>query len=272
MSIAGNLSFLEDAAGRVTVANTTPSGGTATGALTVAGGVGIGGGLFVGGIATMTNMRVTGVVTASNIFVNSFPVSTATALTSQYFGENLGTAGTLNFATGTAATLAGGVLTIYAVPQGATIPSQFLQNGKYLTTDGNNLSWATVEGGGGGGSVTLVGTTSTLVWVMDGSGYIIPTGDKGVFVPYDCFVTEATVIGNTASSALIYVSTSTVNTWPSKTLISASTINLSSTQTLQISTSSWGNTVLTRGQLIVASLQTVNTFSFLSLSLTVTRL
>jgi hypothetical protein len=97
------------------------------------------------------------------------------------------------------------VLTVYAVPQGAQIPSQFLQNGKYLTTDGNNLSWATVEGGGGGGgSVTLVGTTSTLVWVMDGSGYIIPTGDKGVFVvPYNCFVTEATVIGNTAQLCIV---------------------------------------------------------------------
>jgi hypothetical protein len=196
-------------------------------------------------------------------------------LTSQYFGANLGTAGTLNFATGTTATLVNGVLTIQSIATGGgtSLPSQFLQNGKYLTTDGSNLSWADVAGGGGGGGTSIVGTPSAITWIMDGSGYILPTGDKGaIVVPFNCYITEATVIGNTSSSAMIYVSTSSVNTWPSKTLLSASTINLSAQQTLQITTSSWTNTVLYRGQLIVASLQTVNTFSFLTLSLSLIRL
>jgi hypothetical protein len=272
MSIAGNLSFLENAAGQVIVTNTTPSNSSATGALTVAGGVGIAGGLVVNGVITATNLTVNGIVTASNIYVGTYPVSTATALTTQYFGTNLGTAGTLNFATGTTATLVGGVLTIQATASGGgtTLPSQSGQGGKYLTTDGSNLSWGTVSGGGGG--ATLSGTTSTIVWSIDGSGYVPPTGDKTtVVVPYDCYITQATVIGNSTGSALIYVSTSTVSSWPSRTLISSSTITLSYAQTLQISTGSWTNTVLTRGQLIVASLQTVSTFTFLTLSLSVVR-
>lgn len=35
--------------------------------------------------------------------------------------------------------------------RGEILPSQSGNSGKYLTTDGNTLSWATVSGGGGGG-------------------------------------------------------------------------------------------------------------------------
>jgi hypothetical protein len=34
------------------------------------------------------------------------------------------------------------------------LPSQTGNSGKYLKTDGTDASWATVEGGGGGGSLT----------------------------------------------------------------------------------------------------------------------
>jgi len=231
MSIAGNLSILQNALGQVSVTNTNPSTSTTTGALTVVGGVGIGGSLNVGGT-----------VTATNFVLNGYQVSTSSALTVQLNGASLGTAGTLNFATGTTATLVGNVLTIQA----------------------------TATAGGGGGS--LSGSTSTISWIMDGGGNIILTGDKSVIqVPFSCYVTQATVIGNNTGSALIYVSTASVSTWPSRTLISGSTINLSNAQTLQISTGSWSNTVLNAGSLILASLQTVSTFTFLSLSLSVIR-
>lgn len=42
----------------------------------------------------------------------------------------------------------------------ALLPSQNGNNGKFLTTDGTNISWATVSGGGGG-SVTSVGVSSS---------------------------------------------------------------------------------------------------------------
>jgi hypothetical protein len=149
------------------------------------------------------------------------------------------------------------------------LPSQTGNNGKYLTTDGNELSWGTIAGGGG----SLSGTTSTISWSIEGVGGVPITGDKAVIrVPYNCYVTQATVIGNTTGSSLIFVSTSSVATWPSRTLISTSTINLTNAQTLEISTASWSNTVLGAGSLLLASVQTVSTFTFLTLSLTVIRL
>jgi len=216
------------------ISNVTASTGTNSGALTVAGGVGIAGGIYVGGTVTATNFGVNGYQVST---------STASALSVQYSGVTLGTANTLNFATGTTATLVGTVLTIQATASG-----------------------------GGGSSGGLSGSTATFSWSMDGGGFVPSTGDKAVIqVPFGCYVTQATVLGNTTGSALIYVSTSTVALWPSRTLISSSTINLSSVATLQITTASWTNTALGAGSLIVASLQTVSTFIVLTLKLKVIR-
>ena len=85
------------------ISNVTESTGTNSGALQVAGGVGIGG-----------NLNVGGVITATNVYVRGYAVSTSTAgtLSAQYFGTSLGTVTTLNFATGTTATLVSGTLTL----------------------------------------------------------------------------------------------------------------------------------------------------------------
>jgi hypothetical protein len=206
------------------VSNATASTGTNSGALQVVGGVGIGGNLNVGGI-----------VTATNLYVGPYAVSTASALAVQYNGSALGTAGTLNFSTGTTATLNSGVLTIQAT----------------------------------GGSSTA-GTVSEFVWVMDGGGSQLSISDKAVIVvPFNCYVNQATVLGDTVGSALIYVSTSSVSAWNSRTLISSSSISLTNSRTLQISTGSWSNTVLSSGTLILASLQSVSTFTFLTLNIQV---
>jgi len=108
MSIANNLSVLENAAGQVIVTNTTPSNSSATGALTVAGGVGVGGSISVGG-----GISVSGVFTATNIYVNGYAVSTGTNI--QSAGSILGPAATLNFSTGTVVSLNNGVLTIQSL-------------------------------------------------------------------------------------------------------------------------------------------------------------
>jgi hypothetical protein len=46
---------------------------------------------------------------------------------------------------------------------GTTLPSQTGNNGKYLTTDGSTLSWATVAGGGSGATVAI-DTTDTVLY------------------------------------------------------------------------------------------------------------
>jgi hypothetical protein len=229
MSIASNLSLLEDAEGRVSITNNTVSGSTTTGALTVAGGVGVVG-----------NVNVGGTVAARTLVVNGFQISTSSGFAVQNNGTALGvgTAATLNFGTGTSVSLSNGILTLQ-------VPTQ-------------------VAG--------VAGTTATFNWTIDGGGFVPNIGDKAVMqVPFGCIVTQATVIGNAVGSALFYISTGTVATWPSRTLISGSTVSLSSVQTLQISTASWTNTVLNAGQLIVANLQSVSGFTFLTLSLNVVK-
>jgi len=52
----------------------------------------------------------------------------------------------------------------YSLPQ---FPSQTGNNGKYLTTDGTNLSWATVTGGGVSGTVNYLAKFNTTASVAD---------------------------------------------------------------------------------------------------------
>lgn len=80
-----------------------------------------------------------------------------------------------------------------AMARGEILPAQTGNSGKFLTTDGNSLSWATVEGGvGGSGTVTSINvtvptglavsgvpiTTSGTVAITYASGYAIPTTAK----------------------------------------------------------------------------------------------
>jgi hypothetical protein len=75
---------------------------------------------------------------------------------------------------------------------GTALPDQSGNSGKYLTTDGSVLSWATVSGGGGSGTVTSVAMTVPTGLSISGSpittdgtlavsytaGYAIPTTAK----------------------------------------------------------------------------------------------
>lgn len=71
-------------------------------------------------------------------------------------------AGTLTFVLNTVSIANGGTGKTTAVEAiNNLLPSQATNTGKYLTTDGTNVSWATVTGGTGTGTVTLVDATST---------------------------------------------------------------------------------------------------------------
>ena len=83
------------------ITSTLAATSTNTGALQVAGGIGVGGGMFIGGV-----------VTATNLFVGTYPVSTATALTIKSGGISQGTAGEVNFSTGLSASVTANVATV----------------------------------------------------------------------------------------------------------------------------------------------------------------
>ena len=118
-----NTSTLQTVTGRgattdraITISNNSASNSTLTGALQVSGGVGVGGNLYVGGV-----------ITATNVYVGTYAVSTASALTIQFNGSQLGTANTLNFSSGTTVTLSSSVLTIRATATGSST-GQFTPN------------------------------------------------------------------------------------------------------------------------------------------------
>jgi len=97
---------------------------------------------------------------------------------------------------------------VVTASSGTTLPSQTGNNGKYLTTDGNELSWGTVAGGGGNGlsaRVTASVTISSLGPLSASSATIVG------FKSYSLLSIET----STASWVTIYSSTaSIINDWP----------------------------------------------------------
>jgi hypothetical protein len=150
--------------GVVTHSSTASVSSTTTGALIVTGGLGIGGGAVFGGTVTATNM-----------ILNGYQVSTSSALTIQGYGTSLGTAGTLNFSTGTTATVVGGVATIQAV--GAIVS----------VTGGTDTVVTTVSG------AVTVWNTSTLQSITN----------RGATTTNIINITNATAGSSTITGALV---------------------------------------------------------------------
>jgi hypothetical protein len=199
----------------VTITNTTQANATNSGALQVGGGVGIGGNLYVGGeivaekltiqytTVTTTLIQTDDVIKTSNttnstgtnsgalivaggagfggdvyaktLYSNGFQVSTATALTVQYFGGALGTVNTLNFATGTTATIAGSVVTIQATGSGSSTgtTSTFLIANNTSATSTNSGALQVYGGAGIGGDLYASN-------IYSNGNKVLTTGDASV--------------------------------------------------------------------------------------------
>jgi hypothetical protein len=141
-------------ANAVNITSSTVSTSTTTGALTITGGVGIGGALYVRG----------------TIYQNGVPVGSGGSLTAQYFGTPLGTVTTLNFATGTTATLIGTTLTIQISTSsggGVAFNGGTVTNTVNITSStvsiSTNTGALTITGGVGIGGALFVGNTATIV-------------------------------------------------------------------------------------------------------------
>jgi hypothetical protein len=93
---------------------------------------------------------------------------------------------------------------------GTVLPSQTGNSGKYLTTDGSILSWATVSGGGGSGTVTSVGGTGTVNGISL-SGTVTTSGNLTLGGTLD--LSSPPAIGaTTASTGRFTTVTSTIAT------------------------------------------------------------
>jgi hypothetical protein len=111
-----------------------------------------------GGNGTVTSVQVAGGTTG--LTFSGGPITSSGTIT---------LAGTLALANGgTGATTQQGAIN-------ALLPGQGGQGGKFLTTDGTNVTWATV-GGGGGGSVTSVNASGGTTGFTFTGGPITTTG------------------------------------------------------------------------------------------------
>lgn len=123
--------------------------------------------------------------------------TTATA-TWPTFNQN--TTGTAANVTGTVAIANGGTgQTTATAAINALLPSQTSQNGKYLTTDGTNTSWATVSGGVttfSAGTTGLTPSTATSGAVTLGGTLAVANGGTGVTTSTG---TGANVLGTNAT-------------------------------------------------------------------------
>lgn len=88
-------------------------------------------------------------------------------------------------------------ITLTGPNPGDALPSQTGNNGKYLTTDGVNLSWATVAGGGGGSYDQSLNTTDSVEFVTVTADSFVSTATGAPTL------TSATNINLTAVNAVI---------------------------------------------------------------------
>jgi hypothetical protein len=144
---------------------------TVTGALQTVGGIGIGGGGFFGGV-----------VTATNVYVGPWSVATGTNFTIQYYGTSLGTVDTMNFATGTTATVVGRVVTIQAL--GAVTSLSAGTDTVVSTSTGVIVIWntSTLQSITNRGATTtnIISITSTATSTSTNTGALIVTGGVGI--------------------------------------------------------------------------------------------
>jgi hypothetical protein len=173
-TLAGSIpnSFLNIAvSGQTTISADSP-----TDILTIAAGTGI----AITTDAVTDTLTITSTATASDSFKNIAVSGQSTVV-----ADN--SADTLTLVAGDNITIttdaANDTITITGADVGDVLPSQTGNEGKYLTTDGTNLSWGVVEGGGGGGGssssfdFTVAADDSTMVVINAGETLKIIGGD-----------------------------------------------------------------------------------------------
>ena len=164
---------------------------------------------------------------AGTIYTNGYAVSTASSLTFQYNNAALGTAATINFATGTTATITGGVITVQATGGGGSFTGGTVTGTTQFTNTASSTSTTTgaltVTGGVGiGGSLYVGGAlvTSGATGNITGANLISAVNiaaSSGIIVTGTATSTSTqtgaiTVAGGVGIGGTLYVGGSIVST------------------------------------------------------------
>lgn len=146
----------------------------------------------------------------------------------------------------------GGVSNLYRLPIGTT--------GQVLTVASGNPSWATQNG--------------TITFIIDGGGSAITTGSKGdVTIPFDCTITQWTVLADQTGSIVIDVKAATYSTFPTATSIvgAGNKPTITSSTKGQATPSGWTTTTINAGDCLDFNVDSASTVTRVTLSLTITR-
>ena len=197
-------------------------------------------------------MYIGGVATATNFYVGTWAVSTgsvAGALTIQGFGTSLGTADTINFSTGTTASISSGILTVQATGGGGggavtsltagTDTAVSESTGDITIWANSNLQSVTDRGATTNNSVGILNLTETD---STQTGALVVGGGVGVggglivggTVTATSFVGNLTGTATTATSAA--TAYSTIASLSAGTGLTGSTFNGSTPQTWTLNT------------------------------------
>ena len=170
---------------------------------------------WISSTSAWTSSEHVNLATNKGYYINGTSVLSATALGSGVISSSLTSVGTLSSltvsGTATLATSLSGLLKassgiVSAATAGtdyqAPLPTQTGQTGKYLTTDGSTLSWATVSGGStlptqsGQTGKYLTTDGSTLSWSTVASAYTLPTASTTVLGGVKVDGTSVTINGS----------------------------------------------------------------------------
>ena len=178
----------------ITISNTSTAISNTSGALQVSGGVGVAGNIY-----------------ANAVYSNGYAVSTSTAsaITIQLNGTTLGVPTTINFSTGTTASIVGNVVTVQATAISGSATTSTLNAGTYtvaLSTSGVLTIPGTLQNLLNIGSVTISASsgTNTATWTFGTAGSLaFPDGSKQLTA------FTGTVVFNTGTLVALAVSANT---------------------------------------------------------------
>jgi hypothetical protein len=232
----------------ITISNTSTAISNTSGALQVSGGVGVAGSIY-----------------ANAVYSNGYAVSTSTAsaITIQLNGTTLGVPTTINFATGTTASIVGNVVTVQATAVSGSATTSTLNAGTYtvaLSTSGVLTIPGTLQNLLNIGSVTISASsgTNTATWTFGTAGSLaFPDGSKQLTA------FTGTVVFNTATLVAQAVSANTAT-------IAQSVVGGIGVATLTAGTGTYISTSTGAVTIWVSTASTFNTSTLVALAVTST--
>lgn len=123
------------------------------------------------------------------------------------------------------------------------------------------------------GNIGITGTLSGIDFIMDGSGSVITTGDKGIVeIPFACTITAVRLLADVSGSIVVDIKKAAYASLPPSSSICASAKpTLSSAQKSQDTTLTGWTTSVSAGDWLLFHVDSASTLTRVSVSLSLLR-